>query len=143
MATDKLELTRQMIDSFGKDMDFFYSNTHNDIVLDFPFAQSNGFPTTVKGIDKVKPHFASVITILEGWRPRDIQVFPFADPDMFLIRYRGTCTGRFGPYEQQYVTMVRYQDDKLVLFREFWDTLQFERAWGDAKEAEAAARETA
>lgn len=140
MAVDKQALTKRMIEAFGQDMDFFYANTHDEIMLHFPFAKSNGFNQDVSGIANVREHFGGVTTILEGWRPYDITVTPFADPDQFLIQYRGNCQGRYGEYEQQYCTVVRYKDDKLVYFCEYWDTLKFDRAWGNAKDAEAAAR---
>jgi ketosteroid isomerase-like protein len=142
-VAEKTSLTRRLIEAFGRDMEFFYANTHKDIVLEFPFASSNGFPTKVEGIDKVRPHFASVTTILKGWEPYDIRVSPMADANVFLMQYRGRCQGRYRLYDQQYCSLFGYKEDKLILMKEYWDTLLFERAWGNAGDAETAAKGSA
>jgi uncharacterized protein len=131
-------LAERLIAAFGRDMDFFWANTHNDIVLEFPFAKSNGFNERIEGIKNVRPHFDMVIKILPGWAPLDIRVEPFADPNSVLVQYRGTCKGTHQQYNQQYCTILRFRDKKLVLFREYWDTYQYHLAWGNVAAAQSA-----
>jgi ketosteroid isomerase-like protein len=132
-----------MIAAFGKDMDFFWANTHDDIVLEFPYAKSNGFEERITGINKVRPHFEMVVKILPGWAPYDIRISPFADPNAVLLEYRGKCTGTYQEYNQQYVTILRFRDQKLILFKEHWDTYHYHQAWGNVEKAQSAAGVTA
>lgn len=130
--TDKLALTKKMLESIATDLDFFFSHAHQDIVLEFPFGPSNGFPGRVSGLGQARTHLSAVLDALKDWRPFDVRLTPMADPDAVLVEYRASCPGRLGPYDQDYITIVRYKDDKLILFREHYDTLRFDRAWGAA-----------
>jgi ketosteroid isomerase-like protein len=141
-GADIIRLAERMLESFGKDMSFFWANTHDSIVLEFPLAKSNGFAERVEGIKNVRPHFEMVIKILPGWAPRDIRITPFADPNSVLVEYRGSCEGTHRRYDQQYITILKFRDQKLVYFREYWDTYQYHLAWGNVAEARAAADST-
>lgn len=128
---EKAALAEKILHAIGKDMPFFWANAHDDLVLEFPYAPSVGMPARVTGRENTEPYLDNVSRILPGLTFTDVQVMPLAEPDAFLIEYNGNCPAS-NNYDQIYITIMRFRGDKLILFREYWDTTEVTRALGAA-----------
>lgn len=124
-----LTLAEKMLHALCGDRRFFWENADPDIALEFPFAASIGMPTRVAGRENVEPYIDQIDTLLPGLTFRDVRLMPLADPDTVLLEYRGASPAANG-YEQNYITIMRFAQGKLVLYREYWDTTELTRALG-------------
>ncbi|MFI5541848.1 nuclear transport factor 2 family protein [Nocardia sp. NPDC051900] len=118
------ELAAKMLEAIGKDMDFFWANAHPDLVLEFPYAPSLGWPERVTGRENTEQFLANLAGVLPGLTFSDVRVMPLAEEDAVLLEYHGSA----GNYDQNYITITRFRDGKLVLFREYFDTTEAARA---------------
>lgn len=128
------ELAERLMHAFGKDMELWWQNAHQELALEFPFAASIGMPEQVSGFVKSKEYLLNVVKQLAGLTFYDLRVTPSADPDMIFLEYKGSCPAPNGTYEQRYITVMRFKESKLVLFREHWDTAEIVRAYGNLSE---------
>ncbi|MES2492612.1 MAG: nuclear transport factor 2 family protein [Pseudomonadota bacterium] len=102
---------------------------HPDIVMEFPFGAAVGLPGQVIGKEHCVGLFQLVATKL-GLTFSNIEILGMADPDMVLALYSGEGAFDGTPYRQKYITMLRFQDGQLVLYREFVDTQVVAEAFG-------------
>jgi ketosteroid isomerase-like protein len=84
----------------------------------------------------IKEKFAGRETIIARWRPSlermdgarfyDVTLRSLADPGFFIAEFRNTCTVRTTGlvYDQDYIAEFQVRDGKVVLFREFFDTMR-------------------
>jgi ketosteroid isomerase-like protein len=128
---DKAQLAEQMLHSIGKDMGFFWDNAHPDLVLEFPYAPWVGLPERVAGRDDAEPYLDDVGRMFPGLTFHDVRVMPLAEPDSFVLEYNGSCPA-VNNYSQRYINIMRFEGDKLALFREYWNTTEATRALGGA-----------
>jgi ketosteroid isomerase-like protein len=127
---DNVRLAKELISRFGVDMDFWWRNADRDLVLEFPFAGSLGMATRFVGIDACRALLESVLKRAAGLTFRDTSAMAMADPAFVLLEYRGSCPAKNGTYEQTYASVMRFQDGKLILYREYLDTAEVTRAFG-------------
>lgn len=130
---EKTLLAEEMLHAIGKDMDFFWENAHPDLVLEFPYGPSVGMPDRVTRRENTEPYLCDVARILPGLTYTNVRVLPLAEPDAFVLEYGGTCPAA-NDYDQIYIAIMRFKDDKLILFREYWDSTEVSRALGAAVE---------
>ena len=124
---DKAQLAVKMLHSIGKDMKFFWANSHPDLALEFPYAPWVGFPERVSGRENTEPYLDNVALMLPGLTFSEVRVMPLAEEDAFLLEYNGSCA-QVNNYSQRYITIMRFKDDKLILYREYWNTTEAARA---------------
>jgi ketosteroid isomerase-like protein len=120
-------LAERVLHSIGKDMEFFWRSAHADLVLEFPYGATNGFPVRIAGRENTHAFFANMPKIVPDLSFYDVHVTPLAEEGGFLLEYCGTCP-KANNYRQRYITIMRFEDDKLILFREHWDTVEATRA---------------
>jgi len=118
-----------MISTFAPFDPDWVARLHPDIVMEFPFGAAVGLPAQVAGKEQCTGLFQLVAAKL-GLKFSDIEILGMADPEMVLAQYSGE--GAFGetPYRQKYITLLRFQDGQLVLYREFVDTQVVAEAFG-------------
>lgn len=118
-----------MFSNFAPSDPAWVAGLHPDITMEFPFGAAVGLPDRVVGKEQCAGLFQLVEAKL-GLKFSDIELLGMADPDMVLAQYRGE--GAFGdtPYRQKYITLLRFQDGQLVLYREFVDTQVVAEAFG-------------
>ncbi|WP_431236211.1 nuclear transport factor 2 family protein (plasmid) [Mycolicibacterium psychrotolerans] len=121
---DTVRLAAKVLQAMGTDMDFYWANAHPDLVLEFPYAPSLGWPERVAGREAIEQFLADLGGALPGLSFSDIQVTPLADGEGVLMEYRGSAQN----YDQRYITVARFRDGKLILFREYFDTTEAARA---------------
>lgn len=78
------------------------------------------------GRDNTEPYLDNVARILPGLTFNDVRVMPLAEEDAFLLEYIGSCP-QVNNYSQRYITIMRFTDDKLILYREYWNTTEAAR----------------
>ena len=121
--------SRAMFSAFTPFEPGWVAGLHPDIVMEFPFGQAVGLPAQVAGKDHCAGLFQLVATKL-GLTFSDIEILGMADPNMILAQYNGEGVFAGKPYRQKYITLLRFQGEQLVLYREFVDTQVVADAFG-------------
>ena len=65
-----------------------------------------------------------------GLRFSGVEVHGMADPNLVLTEYQGHGAFNGKPYEQRYITLLRFADGRLILYREHMDTMIVEKVIG-------------
>lgn len=110
----------KLMESFGRDMDTFWSLVSPDVVMELPFAGTVGMPTELRG-DDAKEMFKTASGTFDV-KFSSIVVSPLADPNRVLVEYRGYGEPGGVVYDQRYVGVHEYRDGKLIFYREYFDT---------------------
>ena len=115
-----------------KDMDKFASVWAEDAVQDMPFSP-DGFPKRVEGKANLIQHYAAWPETSGKANFTDELVFyPMQDSTMVFAEWRGNVeiipTGR--NYNQRYGGLFHVVDGKIELFREYYDPIVFNYAFG-------------
>ena len=87
-------------------------------------------PTRFVGIDASRALLESVLKQATGLTFREASASALADPSFVLLEYRGSCAAKNGAYDQTYISIMQFQNGKLVLYREYLDTAEVMRAFG-------------
>ncbi|MDJ0573432.1 MAG: nuclear transport factor 2 family protein [Pleurocapsa sp. MO_192.B19] len=121
-----------------KDMDKFASVWAEDAVQDMPFSP-DGFPKRVEGKANLIQHYAAWPETSGKANFTDELVFyPMQDSTMVFAEWRGNVeiipTGR--NYNQRYGGLFHVVDGKIELFREYYDPIVFQDAFGLDEEEE-------
>jgi uncharacterized protein len=102
-----------------------------DGVQDMPYSPQ-GFPKRITGKAAVAKHYASLPNSVGRMVFPDLVIYPTTDPNIFFVEFRGEievlATGK--PYNNTYAGLFKFRDDKIVLFREYYDPIVFQEAWG-------------
>jgi ketosteroid isomerase-like protein len=115
-----------------KDMNKLASIWAEDAVQDMPFSPE-GFPKRVEGKTNLIEHYAPWSEISGRANFTDNLVFyPMQDSTMVFAEWRGDVeiipTGR--NYKQRYGGLFQVVDGKIELFREYYDPIVFQYAFG-------------
>jgi len=118
-----------MLDDFKPLTDAWLAGLHDDLVMEFPFGADVGLPPRIEGKTICSGLFQAVVHKL-GLRFAGIQVYGMADPNLVLAEYRGHGAFNGKPYEQRYITLLRFADGRLILYREYVDSKIVENVIG-------------
>ena len=115
-----------------KDMDKFATVWAEDAVQDMPFSPE-GFPKRVEGKEELIKHYADWPEISGQANFTDELIFyPMQDATKVFAEWRGNveivATGR--QYLQRYGGLFQVIDGKIELFREYYDPIVFQHAFG-------------
>jgi ketosteroid isomerase-like protein len=115
-----------------KDMDKFASVWAEDAVQDMPFSP-DGFPKRVAGKANLIQHYVSWPEVSgEVNFTNKLVFYPMQDSTMVFAEWRGDVeiipTGRI--YKQRYGGLFQVVDGKIELFREYYDPIVFQYAFG-------------
>lgn len=125
-----LALAKNLLERFGRNMDGWYDNLHEDIVMEFPFGNSVGMPLRVEGKEACAGVFKTVCDVVQV-QFSDIQLTSAADPARLIAEYRGYSEPNGSAYDQTYISVQEYRDGKMILFREYWNAVVVREALGD------------
>jgi ketosteroid isomerase-like protein len=128
---ENARIAADLMATFGADMEPWWAIADEDLVLEFPFARSIGMPQRVTGKHASRAYLEKVVSGLEGLRFTGITARETGNPGEVVVEYVGTCPAPNGTYDQQYITIMRFKEGRLALFREYWDTTEVTRAFGD------------
>ena len=110
----------KMMEAFGKDMDAFWPMVSPDLHMELPFAKTVDMPTELHGADALGMFKMAAETF--DIKFNSIVVTPLADPNRVLVEYSGYGEPQGAVYDQRYVGVHEYRDDKLVYYKEYFDT---------------------
>lgn len=131
MTVGYAQKAHDLVGTFGIDMEPWWDAAHDDLVLEFPFARSIGMPERVEGKAAARTYLEKVVSGLAGLSFTNIRARATGAEGEVLVEYEGQCPAPNGTYDQRYITIMRFRDGKLALFREYWDTCEVTRAFGD------------
>lgn len=115
-----------------KDLEGFAELFAEDGVHELPFAPP-GVPGYLKGRERIKQYLTSIEDApLEIREFIDLTVHDTADPDVILAEYtaRGIVTRGKQPYEMRYVQLLRVENGRIAVWRDYWSPLDGMRALG-------------
>ena len=134
MSTANIALAQRIMSRFA--MDNWYELLHDDIVLEFPYAKTLGMPERVAGKAVAVEYLSGVMKHIPGLAFRNVRIEAMADPDSVLVQYDGGCTLPSGAvYDQRYITVQKFKDGRMILFREYWNPVAVTAAFGTDLEA--------
>lgn len=125
-----MALATRIMNDFGRNMDGWYDNLHDDIVMEFPFGPTVGMAPRVEGKDACTAVFAAVVAGVQV-KFHDIVIHPMLDPSTFVVEYKGHGEPGDLIYDQVYIGIQKYQDGKMILFKEYWNALTVFQTFGD------------
>ncbi len=120
LQTSNVAIARTLMANFN--MKTWFDLLHDDLVLEFPFAASIGMPERIVGKQDCVVYLEKVMEALSDLTFRDVDIKPMPDPERVVIEYKGSSGTAFGHYENVYVAFQKFQDGKMILFREYWNT---------------------
>lgn len=126
-----LRTLREYFDAIATaDVDLLATYWHDDLVFEAPFSFT-GTPSRTAGKAAVHRRLSNSYGMVS--MAFDITtVYELVDPDAFIVEY--TSSGHMlhnnEPYDNVYITLVRFQAGKMLLFREFYDSQICAAAFG-------------
>ena len=129
LSAANVKVARQIMSRFS--MDNWFPLLHDDLVLEFPYAHSIKMPGRVVGKKAAVEYLNGVMKHFTGLAFESVVVNPMADPDCVVIEYCGGCKLASGKaYRQVYITVQKFKDGKMILFREFWNPMEVVESFG-------------
>lgn len=125
-----IALATKLLTDFGRNMERWYDNLHDDIVMEFPFGASVGMPVRVEGKTNCSAMFATVCAAVQV-QFSNIVVHPLLDPNQLIVEYKGYSEPAGKTYDQTYICIQEFRDGKLSLFKEFWNAIVVRETFGD------------
>jgi uncharacterized protein len=96
-----------------------------DVILDFPYAHSLGWPARIVGRDAVYKHIVDALPMMPDLTFHNVRKYPTTDPNLLWAEVHGSgnvpMTGK--KYEQDYVVKLRMEDGKVAQYSEYWNPI--------------------
>ncbi len=122
-------LRRGLGDRLDATADSFVDMVADDVVMEFPYA-TPGMVTQLKSKAAIAEHLQNLGGMLAFDRMSEPAVHASTDPDVFVLEFtghgKGVETGE--PYDQDYISVIRLRDGKIVHYRDYWNPLVVLRA---------------
>jgi ketosteroid isomerase-like protein len=104
---------------------------HADVVLEFPYAPTVHLPARIVGKADCVEYLHGIMSMAGGLQFRDPSFIHTTDPTQLIVEYSGSGgTPSGGSFSQSYITIQRWQDGKIIFFREYYDTKTVFDAFG-------------
>ena len=114
------------------DVDAALSCFADDGVQEMPFAPP-GFPDRLDGMAALRRQYGGLPEAYASMAFDVTGEHAMADPQWVLLEYRGSIEQRDGGrYDNDYAGLFRVVDDRIVLFREYFNPLVLQAAFGDS-----------
>jgi hypothetical protein len=137
-------LRKALGDRIDRNVSAFADMMADHGVMEFPYAPS-GFPVRLDGRAAVIRHLEGVAGLIAFDRMGEPTVHPSTDPNVVVIEFegfgRGVATGE--PYDQRYISVIRTENGRIVLYRDYWNPLVVLRATRGAAVVDALVGEDA
>ncbi|MCB1668186.1 MAG: PhzA/PhzB family protein [Pseudomonadales bacterium] len=114
-------LATKVLEDFGRNMDGWYDNLHENVIMEFPYGPSIGMPDRAEGKAACSGVFQFADQFLRV-KFYDIRIQGLADPNKLIVECKGHGTPDAGDYHQQYVFLQEYRDGKLFSTKEYFNT---------------------
>jgi ketosteroid isomerase-like protein len=123
-------LASKLMNQFGRDMDGWYDQLHEECVVEFPFGASVGMPPRIEGKEACTALFTKVCDAVKV-QFSNIVICPLADPSTLLLEYSGYSEPQGLVYDQTYMCIIKFQDGKVILYKEYWNAVVVRDTFGD------------
>ncbi|MBM0206508.1 nuclear transport factor 2 family protein [Micromonospora sp. STR1s_5] len=129
-----VDLARRFLDGLqAMDIDAALACFARDAVQEMPFAPP-GFPSRLDGIDALRRQYGGLPDAYASMRFDITAILPMEDPQWALLEYHGTIAQRDGSrYDNDYAGLFHVADGAIVLFREYFNPLVLQAAFGGDK----------
>lgn len=115
------KIVKLLLESVLHDPDQFWAHSSRQMVIEFPFAPSIGFPARLEGYAAIKGYVDSVREVLSDLTLFNITPRRIEGSNSFVVEFSGTAKSRPG-YDLDYIALMDFEDDKLVRIKEYWNT---------------------
>jgi ketosteroid isomerase-like protein len=124
-----LEVVRAAIDCVSElDIDGVLELTTEDLVLEFPF-RGDGGPRRLEGMDARK-FMRALPKLFSQMKFSDVTVHGPVPSGVIVAEYRSNGVTRAGrPYPNAYVGFFELREQRIFLWREYFDPLVVDRAF--------------
>ena len=113
------------------DIDAALTNFADDGVQEMPFAPE-GFPSRLDGKDALYRQYSGLPDAYDSMQFEIRTAHALDDPQWAVLEYHGTIRQMNGEsYDNDYIGVFQVIDDKIVLFREYFNPIVLQRAFGD------------
>jgi uncharacterized protein len=96
-----------------------------DVVVDFPYAPSLGWPGRLVGRQALYDHIKTALVDMPDLKFSNVRKYPTADPNVLWAEVHGSAnvpsTGK--RYEQDYVVKMVVKEGKTASYSEYWNAL--------------------
>lgn len=125
-------VARTFLEALGNlDIDAALVTFADDAVQEMPFSP-DGFPDRLDGIDAIRRQYGGLPDAYESMRFTVTAAHAMADPDWVALEYAGAIALRSGGrYDNTYLGLFHVVDGRIALFREFFDPIILQQAFGD------------
>lgn len=117
----------------AQNMDEWSQLWAEDAVIEFPYAPP-GSSSRLEGKQAIFNFFKDSSKYVKFFAWSDLQIYPMLDPDTIFVEFRGIGevieTGR--SYNQVYCGLLRIKDGKIAFYREYWNPVIAQEAFGNA-----------
>jgi ketosteroid isomerase-like protein len=112
-------IARAFLDAISsRDVDRIWAMCGNGVVVEWPFTG-----VCITDLESFRSDIGPVLALLDGLTFTDVEMDRLEGRSEVLLRYRGAATvsttGK--AYRQTYISQLRLQDRKVLLFREYFD----------------------
>ncbi|MDQ0382692.1 nuclear transport factor 2 family protein [Amycolatopsis thermophila] len=131
ITVDGKQKVRDLIDAMtSMDMPRYFALWADDGVMEWPFVPA-GFPTSYVGKEAIVGGMSNMSDTFESFTARDVEVFATDEEGTYFVEWTGRSVlrGNGGAYDNHYVCVVKVRDDKVTLWREYFDARVVERAF--------------
>ena len=129
--TANLDLLRAYFDLIATgDIDQLAAYWADDLVFEAPFSYT-GTPSRTEGKKEIYARLSNSYGMVK-MAFHITEIYELTDPDAFILEYNSTghMLGTGEQYNNRYITLVRFQNSKMILFREFYDSKITDAAFG-------------
>lgn len=108
---------------------------HEDGVLEFPYAPP-GWNTRFEGREVIWAHMRKFPEHLQV-NFTEVSFYDTNDPDLAIGEFHGDGVAKVsgGTLKQDYISVIKSRDGKIVLYRDFWNPLRHLEALGGVEAA--------
>ena len=132
--TQLRELFTEMISAFGsKEFDHFATFLRHDTVFEWPYLPLEDFPDRMIGVEAFVATSRAGMAECDPYRHQVDCFYDQLDPDMLIVEYHSDTIHRPSGrrYANKYLGILRYEDDKVVYWREYVNPLPILDVYGD------------
>ncbi len=116
-------------DRIDRDASSFTDMLDEHAVMEFPYALPD-LPDRLAGRDAIARHLEGLGGLISFDRMSEPTVHPTTDPAVVIVEFegfgRGVATG--APYDQRYISVIRTENGRIVLYRDYWNPIAVLRA---------------
>lgn len=111
----------------------------DDAIVEFPYA-FDPMPRRVEGIAAIREYYKNSPDIFDFRPYQNVRVHKTEDPDLVFAEFTSDATvlPTGHDYPQEYIATLKTRHGKIIHYREFWDPILVQTAFGGADDTRSA-----